>query len=66
MCLILIFKILLMLMECSILLLGNTVEWQGGDIYSRLNRTSKLSLSYRAMFSRIVVIPSELSVIPTQ
>ena len=22
-----------MLMECSILLMGNTVKWQGGDIY---------------------------------
>ena len=31
--LVLIFKILPMLMECSILLMGNTVEWQGGDIY---------------------------------
>ena len=28
----LIFKILPMLMECSILLMGNTVKWQGGDI----------------------------------
>ena len=29
----LIFKILPMLMECSILLMGNTVEMAGGDIY---------------------------------
>ena len=30
----LIFKILLMLMECRILLMGNTVEMAGGDILS--------------------------------
>ena len=30
--LILIFKILPMLMECSILLMGNTMKWQGGDM----------------------------------
>ena len=32
--LVLIFKILLMLMECSILLMGNTAEMAGGDMYT--------------------------------
>ena len=32
----LIFKILLMLMEYRILLMGNTVEMAGGDIYSQM------------------------------
>ena len=33
----LIFKILLMLMECRILLMVNTVEMAGGDIYSNIS-----------------------------
>ena len=40
--LVLIFKILLMLMKCKILLMGNTVEMAGGDINADRNKNNKI------------------------
>ena len=55
--LILIFKILPMLMECSILLMGNTVKWQGVTFIFWPKTETAAQLSLRNSHSRFFVLP---------